>query len=199
MARIADREAMCGKILTAAMKVYSQKGYHAATIEQIAAQAGVGKGTIYLYFKGKEGLTIALVESIFTDIEASIATFDQTETLDEFVEQLRATMTVSAEQLRSVPVFFEVFGPSFSSPAVRASVSRFFDRAGKSFAEKIVHLQQRGQIDASLDADLTGRLLISMLDGVVFHHGLFEISPKKHRAMIDQAVKIFIRGLGVRS
>jgi AcrR family transcriptional regulator len=198
MARIADREAMVGKILMAAMKVFSNKGYHAATIEQIAMQAGVGKGTIYLYFKGKEGLTIALVENIFSEIEAGISVAGKAETLGGFVDQLRTTMMISAEQLQSIPVFFEVFGPSFSSSAVRASVSEFFNRAGGRFAEAIAKLQHRGEVASELDAAMTGRLLVSMLDGVVIHHGLFNISHQQHMGMINQAVRIFFQGLKVQ-
>lgn len=44
------------RILQAAAQVFSEHGFHAATIDQIAEAAGVGKGTVYLYFKSKEGL-----------------------------------------------------------------------------------------------------------------------------------------------
>ncbi len=40
-------------ILEAAVKVFSSKGYHNARMEEIAAAAGIGKGTIYEYFPGK--------------------------------------------------------------------------------------------------------------------------------------------------
>ncbi|NLY53911.1 MAG: TetR/AcrR family transcriptional regulator [Firmicutes bacterium] len=48
-------------ILAAAGDVFATQGYHRATIEQIAEKAGVGKGTVYLYFKSKQGLFDALL------------------------------------------------------------------------------------------------------------------------------------------
>ena len=44
------------RILLAAVKVFSEKGFHHAKVEEIAERAGVGKGTVYEYFKSKEEL-----------------------------------------------------------------------------------------------------------------------------------------------
>lgn len=44
------------QILTAAMDVFGHKGFHRAKIEEIAVQAGLGKGTVYEYFRSKEEL-----------------------------------------------------------------------------------------------------------------------------------------------
>jgi AcrR family transcriptional regulator len=48
------KQARPGEILDAAMKVFAEKGFAAARMEDIAACAGVTKGTIYLYFPSKE-------------------------------------------------------------------------------------------------------------------------------------------------
>ena len=53
------------KILDAALKVFSQNGYNASTIKQIAKKAKVAEGTIYLYFKNKKELLLNLVEHPF--------------------------------------------------------------------------------------------------------------------------------------
>lgn len=50
-------------ILDAALAVFSQKGFAGARIEDIARSAGVGKGTVYLYFSDKEALFRALVSA----------------------------------------------------------------------------------------------------------------------------------------
>ena len=44
------------QIMEAALAVFSQKGFHLTKIEEIAQQAGVGKGTVYEYFSSKETL-----------------------------------------------------------------------------------------------------------------------------------------------
>jgi AcrR family transcriptional regulator len=54
------KQARPGEILEAALKVFAEKGYAAARMEDIAARAGVTKGTIYLYFPSKEDVFKAL-------------------------------------------------------------------------------------------------------------------------------------------
>src|SRR3990170_4405529 len=52
------------QILNAAMEIFSQKGYAAATIPDIAGKAGVATGTIYIYYPSKRELFIALLGKI---------------------------------------------------------------------------------------------------------------------------------------
>lgn len=50
------------RIIEAAVTVFAQKGYASATVADIAARAGIGKGTIYEYFASKEDLFFAVFE-----------------------------------------------------------------------------------------------------------------------------------------
>ncbi len=52
-------EFRCSQILTAARKVFAEKGYREATMDQIAAAAGVAKGTLYSYFPSKRDVYVA--------------------------------------------------------------------------------------------------------------------------------------------
>lgn len=54
------------RILQAALEVFSEQGYHPSTIDQIAERAGVGKGTVYLYFESKQGLFTAILQEGFS-------------------------------------------------------------------------------------------------------------------------------------
>lgn len=51
-------------IMEAALAVLTEKGYHPATIDEIAERAGVGKGTIYVYFKSKSALVGELIDTV---------------------------------------------------------------------------------------------------------------------------------------
>src|ERR1700693_2056602 len=55
------------EIITAARKVFAEKGYVAATVDEIAARAALAKGTIYLYFESKEQIYNAVLAD---DLEA---------------------------------------------------------------------------------------------------------------------------------
>ena len=60
--RVREREARAELILKAALKVFARRGIKEATIEEIAQEAELGKGTIYYYFSSKEAILEELVK-----------------------------------------------------------------------------------------------------------------------------------------
>ena len=60
------------QIKEAALKLFSEKGFHNTTITQISEAADLGKGTIYWYWKSKEELAFSLVEEMLRDFLALI-------------------------------------------------------------------------------------------------------------------------------
>ena len=70
------RDERRAQLVTAARDVFGQKGYHAATVDDITRAAGVAKGTFYLYFDEKREVYYELVRSFLQhvkDIGASVA------------------------------------------------------------------------------------------------------------------------------
>ncbi len=55
--------------MQAALKVFSEKGFNATKMIDIANQAGIGKGTIYEYFKNKEDILSELFAFLFRDFD----------------------------------------------------------------------------------------------------------------------------------
>lgn len=63
--RVRRKDARPGELLDAALDLFVEKGYAATRVEEVAARAGVSKGTLFLYFPSKEDLFKAVVrESI---------------------------------------------------------------------------------------------------------------------------------------
>ncbi len=69
-ARAATRE----RVLEAALGVFSEKGFHVATMDEVAERAGVGKGTLYRYFANKETLFHELVRQRLEELESKART-----------------------------------------------------------------------------------------------------------------------------
>lgn len=195
MPKIVDKEKMRHDIMEAAMSVFADKGYHAASVKDVADAAGLAKGTFYIYFESKDAMTVAIVDRHFAAITEQITGGALSDTLDDFLEELRETMDVSADQASFHRVFFEVFGPSFASDEFTGHIARFFDRVGARYAEQIAYLQKRGEIADHYNGTSIGRVLASMLDGVVLHRGLFGISQRRHQRMTKEAVAMLGSGL----
>ena len=108
--RIVDKEQKKRKIIAAALKVFASKGYKATRTSDIAEAAGIGKGTIYEYFRSKEELIEAIFESLFLDYELRLE--ELTESYLAPVEAILASfeqMMADAEEYADlVPVYFEL-------------------------------------------------------------------------------------------
>ncbi|MHC1744273.1 MAG: TetR/AcrR family transcriptional regulator [Syntrophobacteraceae bacterium] len=65
----AGRSSTRERILDAALDVFSEKGFHQATVDEIAERAGLGKGTLYRYFANKETLFNELVRFRLEELE----------------------------------------------------------------------------------------------------------------------------------
>ena len=71
--RKVDAAARREAILDAALTVFAERGYEAARLDDMAARAGVAKGTLYLYFKDKEALFEALVRGAVSPMLGKVA------------------------------------------------------------------------------------------------------------------------------
>lgn len=80
-------------IIKAAQKLFEQKGFEETTVEQVAALAELGKGTIYSYFKSKEEIYIAILEK----------------KLDLLEEKMRAAVANPASAVDALYGLYEAF------------------------------------------------------------------------------------------
>jgi AcrR family transcriptional regulator len=95
------------EILAAARQLLEQRGLEAMTMEEIAAAAGVAKGTLYLYFQSKDDLIQALItqvgENMIRDVEASL------EGLGTPPEKLTRMVSVLLEYLNRERLLFPIY------------------------------------------------------------------------------------------
>lgn len=61
------------ELLDAAAGLFARRGYHATTIEDVVAEAGVAKGTVYWYYRSKKALFLAVLERAAADFRAELA------------------------------------------------------------------------------------------------------------------------------
>jgi hypothetical protein len=104
LAKPTDRSADCEvahTILDAADGLFVRFGYRKTTVEEIAQAAGLGKGTIYLYFKGKEELAYAWLERLHRSLR---------EGLDKLVTDERPAKTrVNDFLMARVMIRYDIF------------------------------------------------------------------------------------------
>jgi AcrR family transcriptional regulator len=137
------------EICAAALEVFAEKGFAAARLDEIARRAGVSKGTLYLYFKDKEALFRAVVQSaIAPNIEAVTSAISAVDA--PFAEVVRMLLAAFAEREARLPigaVAKMVVGESRNFPELaRVWHDEVASRAIGAIAAFIERAQERGEV-----------------------------------------------------
>lgn len=103
--RIDDPEVRKAQILSAAEAVMGEKGYHAIHLEDVARRAGVSKGTLYIYFKDKEGLLAGLLTKLSAEHDRRMNAVPNFKQLDP-LEKLRRVVGGAVAGIRRHRGFF---------------------------------------------------------------------------------------------
>ncbi|MBV9076124.1 MAG: TetR/AcrR family transcriptional regulator [Methylobacteriaceae bacterium] len=92
------KDARPSEIAAAALAVFAEKGFAAARLEDVAARAGVAKGTVYLYFSTKEALFEAVVRDAFRPLLDGVGRA-RMDTSTSCADQLRGVLTIVYREL----------------------------------------------------------------------------------------------------
>lgn len=189
-----QREERRKQILEAALTIFSQKGYHATNVSDVAAQAGVSQGTIYWYFESKEELFTGALLWFFADFGAeTFAAVEQYETASEKLRALARSMQDFARRAESLFTLFVGFWAS--SPSAEKSGQFWVDLLGE-FKDVLVGIVeegvQQGEFEA-VDAEALVWALLAAYDGLAAY---LMLMPDLDLERISEAfVETLLQGL----
>lgn len=182
-------------ILEAAIKVFARNGFYQSTISQIAREAGVADGTIYLYFKNKDDI---LVQFFSYKTKQVFELFrEDVNQADRAVDKLRYLIRRHLEEFQRHPdmaVVYQTETHQISRQAeeqIREMSKMYLDIV----SEIVEYGQQEGSIRKDLYLGLVKRFIIGAIDEVIntwLHSG----SKYDLVDMVDPLVDLFIRGIG---
>ena len=136
------REERRQQILDSALAVFSQKGFHASNVSDVAAHAGVSQGTIYWYFDSKEELFDAAIMGFFTGFGAEmLMVLHEGVTASEKLRALASSMddlVVNAQQV------FGAFLGYWASSADRQGSARFWIDLLHEYTGGVVSIIEEG-------------------------------------------------------
>jgi TetR/AcrR family fatty acid metabolism transcriptional regulator len=152
------------RILSAAERVFAKRGFFAARVSEIAKDAGVADGTIYLYFKSKDDLLISLFESRMEQVNTALS--EATAGAKTPPEQLRAFIHAYLELVHDEPAAAEVLTIELrqSSKFMKEYENPRFADFLRTLGGIIAAGQQKGQFDDAIPAHVAARMIFGMLD-----------------------------------
>ena len=149
-------------IVDAAIRLFTEKGFEQTSMNELARAAGVGKGTIYGYFKAKEEIFLAYCEA---EIEFAFAALDRK--IDEeapLVDQLVAHMMGQLTFVTGNREFGRLFAREMTFPGENTRLrSRDLDMR---YLNKLGEVLGRAQLRGELPAESELLLLIGHLHGL---------------------------------
>lgn len=152
--------------MEAAERVFAEKGYEGATMQDIAVVAGCAAGTTYLYFPGKEDLFHAIVTRRV--VEVSGRALEALASDEPALKRLEACTRVLVTYFNENRDFFRIFYTAL--PGGRAHVaSNLRGKALDAFAssrKRQIEVVREAQRDGSIRRDLPADELVDFIHGV---------------------------------
>lgn len=191
-------------LLDAAFRVFAERGYRAARLDDVAAAAGVTKGAIYYYFDGKEDLLRQAVQSRHRTIFSEIGSV---------LEAERAPASARIRlALRRMWAHWQEPGWGLGLRLMLGEVSTEFPALFRMWADEgpiqgwslirglIDEGKKAGEFRPDADAEVAARLIVSglMLQATLHVHlGLADRAPCDPDRIFDSSVELFLHGLAV--
>ncbi len=196
MPKIVDKAAKSQDIAAAAIKVFREQGFHQTKMADIARAAGVGKGTLYEYFKDKADILRVAFEDYFQTFIAGAA--EATSRPGTAAGKLLAladfALDHTAQWEDHCAVYVEYYGTTRTDQADQIGLAGLYGQ----MRQILEHLIREAQADADVPGDFEpgalAELLISVFDGLVLHH-LFEGRGADRETIRRQTMLLLKRGI----
>jgi AcrR family transcriptional regulator len=190
------------EISAAALSVFARRGLHKTTLDDVAKEAGVSKGTIYLYFKSKEELFIAAAQQVVP-------------TPEELATLLPASLHTTGDLSQALRKVARTLYRRFCAPAYLAFFSLiaaetlrhpewgqlYFQRIVLALTRRIADLLQRAVTDGfahQCDPLLVARAFVGMLLIMAVtqeHMGGKRLTPFSEQHIVDSLTDLFLHGV----
>ena len=161
-------EFRCGEILDAARKVFATKGFSEATVEDIAAAAGIAKGTVYLYFSSKRDIYLAALKHGLLELQAG--TNAAMQAVEGVRAKLQAFVRTRIEYAEVNRDFFKIYHSEFGNLTKAATSDKEFEELYLQQARTLGLVLQTAVNDGEIRpirTDFAAFIIYDMVRGVM--------------------------------
>ncbi|HET7112394.1 MAG TPA: TetR/AcrR family transcriptional regulator [Pyrinomonadaceae bacterium] len=167
MAAIAPKEAVKDAILDATDRLLARYGYRKMTVEDIAHEAGIGKGTIYLHFSSKEEVVLSHVDRIVDRLKERLREIGASDApVAERLRQMLLTRVMF--RFDSIQHYTQSLNDLLAAlrPGLLARRSVYFESEAQIFAEVLTKGRESGEFQFD-DEKATAHAMLQATNGLL--------------------------------
>jgi AcrR family transcriptional regulator len=189
-------------IIRASLRVFSRKGYENSALDEVAQEARLAKGTLYLYFKDKEDLYFHVMLSVLERLETFVGR--QTSDSQNPLEKLAAVAKAQIGFFTDNPNYFRLFTVAFNPEMAtihKKLLGPLFEkrrRLGEYLHGLIEEGKKKGLIRGDID---TGDVVLSymgMVNQAIQSVCMPQDLPASPTGGADSIMKILLQGIAAR-
>lgn len=154
------------QILDAARECFARNGFHATSMQDVIAAAGLSVGAVYRYFKSKEDLVTAIAEQVVGAVTEQLGDMLETAPRLPLDQALAHTLDVVEPELRPGGAFqlaIQVWAEAFRNPRLAEFVAQIYTRIRGHFVELARRAVAAGELPADADAEAVGSVLFGLV------------------------------------
>jgi AcrR family transcriptional regulator len=168
LTREQSKAATRDKLLRAARRVFARRGFHGASVEEIAAEAGYSTGALYSNFDGKEDLFLELMEhEVANNIrEIAAAVGDRASVAERARGGAQHWMAFVAREREMLLLFIEFWAYGVRDPQVRPQVAARFAEVRAMITRLIVDGAREFDLELAVPAEHLAIAVDALADGI---------------------------------
>ncbi|ADV66745.1 TetR/AcrR family transcriptional regulator [Deinococcus maricopensis] len=147
-----------------ASQLFSERGYHATSMRDLASQLGMQGGSLYAHISSKEELLVEIVDQAARQFDDALMPLKDADMgpEDKLREAMRRHLEVVTHNLESATVFFHEW--KHLSPDAYKKVTDWRDTIDRLYRELVQEGIRKGVLRADLDVKMTAYLLLSAVN-----------------------------------
>ena len=184
------------QIMDAALTVFSHLGFERASMDDIAKEAGVSKGALYLYYKSKDAIIAKLLQLFFDQALKQVKVLAAGE--GSVTEQLLAFTRVLTREMDRMaamqPISLQFYAIAARHATIRQHLRAYFADYRALMEEVIQRGIAQGELRADISPAETAVTLTALLEGLAL---LWLIDPQATdwHVQVESSTQLLIQGL----
>lgn len=185
------------KIINASIKVFAEKGFNKATVQGIVREAGISRGTFYLYYKNKKEVLFQLLDNFMREVIQAFADirYDTLQTFEDFRNHVKKVSHVFVELVLNnqelTRIFYRegVMAGTFLDEKIKVYLEHLLD-----ISERFLNFCMERDIIRKVNSKIVSLIASGMVKELLYQYveGTLEIDPNE---IVEEGTDFYVKAL----